>query len=58
MIKWNKLFNTAEIYKFSDLEVHQIRLARKQCCGSGSESGSEPTGSTCFWASWIQIRIH
>ncbi len=26
----------------------------RQCCGSGSESGS--TGSTCFWAS--QIRIH
>jgi hypothetical protein len=26
----------------------------KQCCGS--ESGS--TGSTCFWASWIWIRIH
>ncbi len=25
----------------------------KQCCGS--ESGS--TGSTCFWASWIRIRI-
>ncbi len=23
-----------------------------QCCGSGSESGS-----TCFWASWIRIRI-
>ncbi len=25
------------------------------CCGS--ESGSGPTGSTCFWASWIRIRI-
>jgi hypothetical protein len=25
-----------------------------QCCGS--ESGS--TGSTCFWAFWIRIRIH
>jgi hypothetical protein len=25
-----------------------------QCCGS--ESGS--SGSTCFWASWIRIRIH
>ncbi len=24
----------------------------EQCCGSGSESGS-----TCFWASWIRIRI-
>ncbi len=24
---------------------------KKQCCGSGS------TGSTCFWASWIRIRI-
>jgi hypothetical protein len=23
-----------------------------QCCRSGS------TGSTCFWASWIRIRIH
>ncbi len=28
----------------------------RQCCGSGSESGS--TGSTCFWASRIWIRIH
>ncbi len=27
---------------------------KRQCCGS--ESGS--TGSTCFWASWIRIRIH
>ncbi len=26
-----------------------------QCCGSGFESGS---GSTCFWVSWIRIRIH
>jgi hypothetical protein len=26
------------------------------CCGS--ESGSGSTGSTCFWASWIWIRIH
>jgi hypothetical protein len=25
---------------------------KKHCCGSGS------TGSTCFWASWIRIRIH
>ncbi len=25
----------------------------KQCCGSGYGS----TGSTCFWASWIRIRI-
>ncbi len=30
----------------------------KQCCGSGSESGSGSTGSTCFWASQIRIRIH
>ncbi len=30
----------------------------KQCCGSVSESGSVSTGSTCFWASWIRIRIH
>ncbi len=29
-----------------------------QCCGSESESGSGSTGSTCFWASWIRIRIH
>jgi hypothetical protein len=31
----------------------QMRHIR-QCCGSGSESGS--TASTCFWAS--RIRIH
>jgi hypothetical protein len=30
---------------------------RNQCCGSGSESGAGSTGSTCFWASWIRIRI-
>jgi hypothetical protein len=31
-------------------------ISRKQCCGSGSKSGY--AGSTCFWASWIRIRIH
>ncbi len=31
--------------------------SRNQCSGSGSESGSGSTGSTCFWASWIRIRI-
>jgi hypothetical protein len=31
-------------------------LAYFQCCGSGSESGSGSTGSTCFCAS--RIRIH
>ncbi len=30
------------------------RLYHQQCCGSGSGS----TGSTCFWASRIRIRIH
>ncbi len=30
----------------------------RQCCGSGSESGSGSTGSTCFWAYWIRIRIN
>jgi len=29
-----------------------------QCCGSRSESGSGSTGSKCYWASWIRIRIH
>ncbi len=28
-------------------------LTTHQCCRFGSESGS-----TCFWASWIRIRIH
>jgi hypothetical protein len=32
----------------------QVKVPFKQCCGSGSESGS--TGSTCFWASRIRIR--
>ncbi len=27
-------------------------ILQQQCSGSGS------TGSTCFWASWIRIRIH
>jgi hypothetical protein len=42
------------------LEFHSVcpkdQISIKQCCGSGSESGS--TRSTCFWASWIRIRIH
>jgi hypothetical protein len=32
------------------------QLGARQCCGSGSGFGS--TGSTCFWASRIRIRIH
>ncbi len=31
-----------------------IFLASKQCCGSGSESGSR---STRFWAFWIRIHL-
>ncbi len=43
--------------------VASIRLSSlcqtfHQRCGSGSESGSGSTGSTCFWASRIRIRIH
>jgi hypothetical protein len=33
--------------------ARRLLLYFKQCCGSGSESGS-----TCFWPSWIRIRIH
>ncbi len=33
----------------------EIKHCFNQCCGSGSESGS--TGSTCFWSSWMRIRI-
>jgi hypothetical protein len=33
-------------------------ICLKRCCGSGSESGSGFTGSTCFWASWIRTWIH
>jgi hypothetical protein len=34
-------------------------IRRYQCCGSGSETGSESgSGSTCFWASRIRIQIH
>ncbi len=29
--------------------------AGRLCCGSGSKYGSRSTGSTCFWASWIQV---
>ncbi len=45
-------------FRISALEKKPISnmcaLYRKQCCGSGSGS----TGSTCFWASLIRIRIH
>ncbi len=34
--------------------VRRIVFCFGQCCGSESGSG----GSICFWASWIQIRIH
>ncbi len=44
----------------SDIEVVEVSSvpmqSSGQCCGSGSESGS--TGSTCFWTSWIRIRIY
>ncbi len=30
-----------------------LQKDRGQCCGSGSKSGS-----VCFWASWVRIRIH
>jgi hypothetical protein len=39
--------------KSSNPLVAEVGLQFKQCCGS--ESGS---GTTCFWASWIRIRIH
>ncbi len=31
--------------------LFSVKIARKQCCGSGSE------GSVCFWASRIRIQI-
>jgi hypothetical protein len=34
--------------------IHAFWTDMGQCCGS--ESGS--TGTRCFWASWIRIRIH
>jgi hypothetical protein len=40
----------------SSCVFRERKYSSDQCCGSGSESGS--TGSTCFWASWIRIRIH
>jgi hypothetical protein len=39
-------------YHIFILNVHKVGHPANQCCGSGSESGS-----TCFWASRIRIRI-
>jgi hypothetical protein len=39
----------------------QNLLPCQQCSKSGSgstDSGSGSSGSTCFWASWIRIRLH
>jgi hypothetical protein len=47
----NLPFRTYLIYSESNW------LPFRQCCGSGSESGSGSTGSTCLWASRIRIRI-
>jgi hypothetical protein len=54
LLKQNK-----ETYAFITQKLFSGYDPEKQCCGSGSESGSGSTGSTCFglWASWIQIRI-
>jgi hypothetical protein len=35
--------------------VIMVSLSGTSGCGSGSESRSGSTGSTCFWASWIRI---
>ncbi len=56
-IRWIRIRNTGE-------KGFHVTKCMYQCCGSGSESGSN--GSTCFWASririhwsdvWIRIRI-
>jgi hypothetical protein len=52
-----KLHEVVQASRGTVYNVHEANLHYyQQCCGSGSESGS--TGSTCFWASWICIRIH
>ncbi len=48
------LHATSEIPSWIKTILYQLEpVTREQCCGSGSESGF-----TCFWASWIRIRIH
>jgi hypothetical protein len=42
----------AEVNHFDSNNAFKVQLNPSQCCGSGS------TGSTCFWASRIRIRIH
>jgi hypothetical protein len=37
----------------SSLSLFYEETCSKQCCGSGSKSGS--TGSTCLWTSWNRI---
>jgi hypothetical protein len=49
--------NVSTIFRLFLNRPNNVTLG--QCCGSGSESesGSGSTGSTCFWASRIWIRI-
>ncbi len=61
---WKKLCSLCHLH---DVAMHRtgwtpsnknhLPVLKKQCCGSGSEFGSGSTGSKCFWASWIRIRI-
>jgi hypothetical protein len=48
------LYFPSRLFSSSTDTWHEKKLRKfidfKQCCGSGSESGS-----TCFWASWIRI---
>jgi len=47
---------TSDVINMGKLSAEvKKNLGTNQCCGSGS--GSE-SGSTCFWASKIRIRIH
>ncbi len=41
----------------NQIRIRHPRKSFLQCCGSGSESGSGSTGSTCFWASRIRILL-
>jgi hypothetical protein len=58
---WTWVSSLRNVFSHDAAFEPAVTGALKQCCGSGSESGS--TGSTCFWACririllWIWIRI-
>ncbi len=56
-ISWYNKLNLLQVYVLQFSKSKKRTNCHKLCCGSESEFGSGSTGSTCFRASRIRIRI-